>query len=253
MQIDVFCITPDEELFANIKANCAFTKKWAKNVPAHDGAAVIVGGGPSLCSRLSGIRLRQEHGQKIFALNAAAQYLNKNGIIPDYQVLLDPQPFLKEYIGIAREYLVASQCHPDTLRAVPDDATLWHLAVEGVPEQIPEHDDDYCLVGGGISVGLSALPLVYSMGYRKLHLYGYDSSISDGRGHAYASPLKADANSVSVTVGGKHFVSTLNMVRQAQEFPRVCDELLSRGCLITVDCDGLLRAVVDENNAALAA
>jgi len=249
MQIDVFCITPDEELFSHIRENCASTKKWSKVIPAHDGAAVLVGGGPSLRSRLSSIRKRQELGQTIFALNSAAKFLIDNGIVPDYQVLLDPQPFLVDYIAPAKEHLIASQCHPSVLKAVPD-ATLWHLAVEGAEEQIPEHDEAFCLVGGGISVGLSAMFLAYSMGFRKLHLYGYDSSFEDNNGHAYTSPMKVDANSVRVTVGGKQFVSTLNMVRQAQDFPNRCDDLIDRGCLITVECDGLLRAIVDENAKA---
>lgn len=253
MKIDVFCITPDEVLFSYIRENCAACRKWSKVIDAHDGAAVLVGGGPSLRSRLSGIRKRQELGQKVFALNGAARFLNENGIVPDYQVFLDPQLCLTDFIAPATEYLVASQCHPNVLKAVPDP-TLWHLAVEGAQEQVPEHDDAYCLVGGGISVGLSSMFLAYSMGFRKLHLYGYDSSFEDNNGHAYVSPMKVNANSVRVAIGGKQFVSTLNMVRQAQEFPKLCDELIDRGCLITVECDGLLRAVVDENRtAALAA
>lgn len=258
MEIDVFCITPDEELFAHIRANSASCKRWAKTIPAHDGAAVLVGGGPSLRSRLEAIRYRQGIGQKIFALNAACRFLNQNGITPDYQVLLDPQEFLTDYIGIAQEYLVASQCHPSVLTALPDPI-LWHLAVDGAEEQIPEHDESFNLVGGGITVGLSSLCLAYSMGFRTIHCYGYDSSYEDKNSHAFPAPeITADriahmpisGERVSVTIGGKKFITTLCLTRQAQKFPSLCDDLIDMGCTVTLDCDGLLWAVVQQNRIA---
>lgn len=251
MEIDVFCITPDEELFSHIRENSASCKRWAKSVEAHDGAAVLVGGGPSLRSRLEAIKYRQGIGQKIFALNGACKFLNDNGIIPDYQVLLDPQEFLTDYIGNAREYLVASQCHPSIFAAHPD-ATLWHLCVEGAEEQIPDHDDSYCLVGGGVTVGLTSMCLAYSMGYRTLHCYGYDSSSTEDGDHAFPTPIKGivqifDAPPVQVRVGIQKFASTLCLVKQAQNFPKLCDDLIDRGCTITLDCDGLLWAIVQQN------
>lgn len=260
MEIEVFCITPDEELFAHIRENCAATKRWAKTIPAHDGAAVLVGGGPSLRRKIENIRARQDNGQKVFALNGAAKFLNENGILPDYQVLLDPQPLLAEYIAPAKDYLVASQCHPSILKALPD-ATLWHLASEGVEEQIPDFDEDFCLVGGGLSVGLSAMCVAYSMGYRKLHIYGYDSSFEEDEGHAYPTPdfsaktvhKRLDAGTVLAKCAGKVFHTTLGLYKQAEMFHKVSGDLIDMGTLLTVECDGLLRAMVDENNRLNAA
>lgn len=262
MEIEVFCIAPNEELFSQIRENCAATRRWAKAIPAHDGAAVLVGGGPSLRKNLDGVRMRQEHGQKVFALNGACKFLNDNGITPDYQVLLDPQPLLIDYIGDAKEHLVASQCHPSILKALPN-ATLWHLDVEGAKEQIPPFDDDYCLVGGGITVGLSAMCVAYSMGYRAIHCYGYDSSYADdGQDHAYAAPAdvgskvvhkRLDHNTIVVTYAGKKFNTSLCLFQQAQTFQKTAGDLIELGCLITVNCDGLLRSIVDENNRLTAA
>lgn len=254
MHIETFCITPEAEMFAQIRENCAATKRWAKSLPAHDGAAVLVGGGPSVLKHIDGIRKRQQHGQKVFAMNGAAKLLNDHGILPDYQVLLDPQKLLQDYIAPAADYLVASQCHPSVLKRLPG-AMLWHLATEGVAEQIPDHDDDYCLTGGGISVGLSAMPLAYALGYRKLHIYGYDSSHAEDACHAYpvtdsvSEHKHRDGSTIIAKVFGKKFTTTLGLLQQAQEFHRVAGDLIDLGCLITVDCDGLLRAMVDENNA----
>jgi len=89
MQIEILCNTDDSRLFSNIATNSASSKKWIKEVPEHDGHAVIVGGGPSLVEFLPTIKHRYSLGQKIFALNGAARFLNAHGIVPDYQVILD--------------------------------------------------------------------------------------------------------------------------------------------------------------------
>lgn len=250
MEIDVFCIAPDEEIFANIRTNSASCRKWVKSIPAHDGHAVLVGGGPSLRETFPEIKRRQELGQSVFALNGAAGFLNCQDIIPDYQVLLDPQPVVARLIASANDYLVASQCHPAVLIAV-SDATLWHLAVDGAEQQLPEFDEAFCLVGGGFTVGLSSMCLAYAMGYRKLHLYGYDSSAADDADHAYpglqAQLFHAD-NQCVATIDGKTFRTTFTFAKQALAFPKLCGDLTDRGCLITVNSGGLIMAVIDDMN-----
>lgn len=255
MEIDIFCCTPDEVVFSQIRENSAACKRWAKTVPAHEGHAVIVGGGPSLRGRISAVRSRQDHGQTVFALNGAGLFLNQHGITPEYQVLLDPQPSIRDYIAEAREYLVASQCHPDIPRALTDPI-LWHFAAEGAEAHVPEHNDDFCLIGGGITVGLSSMCLAYALGYRNLHLYGFDSSVADDGDHAYRHPALGVAFEtpaiVRAKIGGKTFYTTFSLAKQAQEFSPLCNQLIARGCTITVDCDGLIKAVADEINSEAA-
>lgn len=252
MELDTFCVTPDEVLFSQIRENCASRKKWSKRIVAHDGQAVLVGGGPSLRDNVPEIRWRQELGQTVFALNGACGFLNARGIIPDFQVLLDPQEQLGLVIAKARDYLIASQCHPKVVASLPD-ATLWHLAVDGAEEQVPSHDEDFCLVGGGLTVGLSSMCLAYSMGYRKLHLYGYDSSADEAGDHAYNNHVDTEASfhsepGVIFTVGTKAFKTTIGLAKQAQQFPKLCNDLIDLGCLITVTGGGLIRAIVEETH-----
>jgi hypothetical protein len=259
MEIDLFCVEPDSKLVPRIQENCARYPLRVRQEAAHDGHAVLVGGGPSLRDRISSIKQRQEHGQTVFALNGAAGFLNANGIIPDYQVLLDPQELLKDYFRPAGGYLIASQCHPAVLAASPKPPILWHVATEGREETTPLHPDGDCLVGGGYTVGLCSMCLVYALGYRQLHLYGYDSSVTEQGDHAYPCPVPGvqqvfDADPcVVVTIAGRKFRTTFSLAKQAQTFPKVCDDLIDAGCTVTVDCDGLLKAIVDESNRLNAA
>lgn len=249
MDIQILCNTDDDTLFAHIEANSRIYPHWLGMSEAHDGHAVIVGGGPSLPDHLESIRKRHELGQKIFALNGAAKFLNIHGIKPDYQVILDARADNTNLVHNAKQHLIASQVHPHVL-AMIDKPVLWHPAIEDIEKHLPEHDADYALIGGGTTVGLSAMCLAYTMGYRKLHLYGYDSSHRGPMGHAYKQPQNAGDIMCKVTIGGKIFNSSLTMARQAELFPEVCNNLIDLGCIITVDSDGLIMAVMEEMRRA---
>lgn len=253
MEIDITCSEPDEVLFAHTRENSASCRAWVKSVPAHDGHAVLVGGGPSVRDKISSIRERHELGQTIFALNGVGHFLNNNGVFPDYQVLLDAQAFMLKYVAPAKQHLIASQCHPEVFKTV-FNPMLWHLATEGIDPHIPEHTDDYAMIGGGITVGLCAMCLVYALGYRKIHLYGYDSSSTTEGDHAFPNVMNGNLfdspQVVTATMGGKKFKTTLTMAKQAIQFPKLCNDLIDRGCLVTVDADGLIMAVVAEMRAS---
>ena len=245
MNIQITCNTEDSILLANVHQNSRLPLRWVKSLPAHDGHAVIVGGGPSVADYLPSIQRRIELGQTVFALNAACGFLNKHGVTPDYQVMLDARPENSNLLGKASEYLLASQCHPALFSAV-EAPTLWHAINEDSEYDLPEYNDDYAMIGGGTVVGLSAMALAYTLGYRKLHLYGYDSSHREKAGHAYEQPLNAQDPICKVTLGGQTFTSSLAMAAQAERFPVLCNSLIDLGCVITVDSDGLIMAVIQE-------
>ncbi len=245
MKIETTCNTSDEVLFSNIKINSADdTVPWVKQTKAHDGHAVIVGGGASIRDWVDEIRMRQENGQVIFALNGAAKWLKENGITAEFCVIVDARQSNIDFIGYADIHLLSSQCHPDLFDS--DNSlyiTLWHQEYpDNMPEfeaALPDTQPEHCLIGGGTTVGLSALPLVYALGYRVMHLYGYDSSYADDKLHAYEQNDPQRVN-CEITVAGRKFNTTLAMARQAELFPQLSDSLIDLGCMITIRGDGLL-------------
>jgi hypothetical protein len=88
--------------------------------------------------------------------------------------------------------------------------------------------------------------LAYIMGYRQIHLYGYDCSFREDKGHAYTQPQNATEPVCNVTVGGKTFKATITMAQQAELFPECVKNLSDLGCTITVEAEGLIMAVVEE-------
>ena len=156
MDIEIICNTDDAELFGNVSLNSRSCNRWVAQQPAHDGHAIIVGGGPSLVEFLPMVQKRRALGQTIFALNGTAKFFNRHNIIPEYQVILDARPENIDLIGKAEEYLISSQCHPTLFEAL-GNVTTWHPAMEGIETHLPEYKSEYALIGGGTTVGMSAM------------------------------------------------------------------------------------------------
>lgn len=249
MQIDITCNTEDEILFENIEINSRRPLDWIAEELAHDGHAVIVGGGPSLAENVELIRWRKGLGQKIFALNGAYEYLFDAGIRADYQVILDARKCNIDFVTTDSNCtgLLASQCAPEVFEKATEymDVMLWHPKIDGIEGHLPDQRESLTLIGGGTTVGLSAMCLAYTMGYRKLHLFGYDSSHRE-TGHAYAQPMNDKEPVCKVTVFGRTFKASLAMAKQAEFFPTVCDNLIDLGCVITIDGDGLLPYIAQQ-------
>jgi len=246
MDIRLLPNADEKNILANVHRNARLGLPLVSQQPEHGGHAVLVGGGPSLKKYFGDLYKRYEHGQTIFALNNTAKFLIANGIEPHFQVILDAREHNKAFIApVQQAYLFCSQVHPSLIDAVSHEKLmLWHPQWRDEQEvfdaELPD-TGEHALIGGGLTVGLSAMSLVYTLGYRKLHLYGYDSSFEDGASHAYEQRDPNPSNfPAEVVVRGRKFISTLAMIGQAEQFPVLCDSLIELGCIITVHCDGLL-------------
>lgn len=250
LPVHVICNTSDEEIFNNIRTNARRSGAWVKAAPAHGGIAVLCGSGPSLTDYLETIREWGTAGATIFAMNGAASYLSANGIVPDYQVIIDAREATAQLVGQAKQHLFASQVHPACFEKMPT-AQVWHLQVTGIDEVLPDYDDDFVEIGGAASVGNTATCLAYALGYRTLHLYGYDSSHRHGAGHAFSQPMNDGDPCALVTFCGKEYLVSLTMKLQAEKFQDTARSLQGLGCSVSVYGDGLLPAMFNTPQDAL--
>jgi uncharacterized Rossmann fold enzyme len=237
--------TATEERFNNVYMNSRLAVPWVHRETApHDGHAALIGGGPSVLDTLPEIANRQEDGQTIFALNGAAHWLTERGIVPDYQVILDPRPENVRFVKppVAKKYLIASQCHPHVFDWLArEDVMLFHHAEDGIDQHF---EGNPLVIGGGITVGLVAMALVYALGYRKLHLYGYDSSDRDGDGHAYTqAETKAEELRREIWLDHRKFMCSPGMFAQANAFEGFARMMAEHNALITVHGSGLLPSI----------
>lgn len=237
--LDAVCNTPDEEIYQNIKINSAMHDDWVRVEPEHDGVAILCGSGPSIADHLEVIRQMQLDGGKVFAMNGAASYLKERGILADYQVIIDAREATADLVGPARNHLFASQAHPECFNRV--DARIWHLQVGNIEDYFPQdYPRSYALIGGAASVGNTATCLVYALGYRKMELFGYDSSNRADASHAFHQKMNDGEPMASVQFNGKHYISSFTMKMQAEKFMETSRALRQYGCQINVHGDGLL-------------
>ncbi len=248
MPVMVLCNTPDEDLQRNIKENSARDLRWVAMKPAHHHIAVLVGGGPSAADHIKDIHELDRKGALIFAMNGASKWLHGNAVSVDYQVIADAKPETASLVDPwAEEYLFASQVNPACFHpAGLPDTTLWHLGIEGMEDWFPADRvkrGGYALVGGGAAVGNSALCLAYCMGYRTMHVFGYDSCHRDGKSHAYDQPMNRFIPCVDVEWGRKTYHTSVAMKAQAEKFQMTAQALKQEGCTLHVYGEGLLQAM----------
>lgn len=242
LPVNVVCNTSDEALNENIRVNTRRLNRVILNIPAHGRVAVLCGSGPSLADQLHEIKRHRNEGASIFAMNGAAGYLAANGILPDYQVIIDAREETAQLVGPAKEHLFASQVHPACFDNAPD-AMVWNLQIEGIDDLMPDGYPAHVQVGGAASVGNTATCLAYAMGYRNLQIYGYDSSHRHGKGHAFHQKMNDGDPCAFVTFCGQDYLVSLTMKLQAEKFQETARNLKQLGVQIEVHGDGLLPAM----------
>jgi hypothetical protein len=241
--------TSDEQIQENIRANSGRDLEWVGAREAHEGRAVIVGGGPSAGDYLEVIRNLWTDGGVVFAGNAASGFLGRFDIPVDYQVIGDAKPETATLVDEwAAHRLIASQVNPATLdRAIEAGrTTLWHLNAEGVEDLFPAERrkrGGYSLINGSSTVGDFMVRLAYVMGFRELHLFGFDSCHREGKSHAYSQPMNDSMPGTAVEWGGRTFYASLAMKAQAEKFQVTARKLKDAGCRLEVYGDGLLQAM----------
>lgn len=166
-------------------------KAVARNLPAlklckaHKLKMAIVGGGPSLEDTLGEIT------GYVAAVNKAHDYLISKGMNVHACGLVDPAPWLSNYITPKKgaTYFVASLCHAFVFDKLAEhNVVLWH-ASQG--EKVPMNDivpSGSVMIPGGTTMAVRWLDLGYALGFREFDLFGLDSSHRGAKHHAYDFP-----------------------------------------------------------------
>lgn len=234
---------PHDQVLRNIVANrfIAGEARELEMSESHELTAVIVGGGPSLKQYLLAISANQRGGAKVLATNATDAYLRAHGITPDAHLVVDAREAMMHTYQPGGKKLYASMVHPGLVRLAAEDPhaqlTLWHPLTDGAAKLIPEGAP---CIGGGTTIGVKAMVLAYAMGFRKLLLFGMDSSYEDGAHHAYPQAQNDTDRVLDVITRGKSFKAAPWMVQQAEDFKTTAAQLSAQGCQITVFGEGLI-------------
>lgn len=225
-----------EEMFANVRENSRAHHEWICEVPPHDGVALVIGAGPSLAKDTDKIMEMQELGAVLYSCNSATVVLNRAGIYPRYHVTLDPVTDENDF-GRAHNYLMASICPPSLFEKY-QPVILWHPLIENIEDYIPKHSE-FVGIGGGVTVGNSCLCLAYTHGFRDIHCFGMDSSITNGKLHAHDGAADCQIY-IEIPFDGRKYQSTYTMKCQIQVFLNLYRQLVDAGVKVSMHGEGLL-------------
>ena len=246
MPVMITCNTTDEVIEQNIRINSQKDLLWLQSAVAHDGMAILVGGGASIEDEIDTIRSLVSQGGVVFAMNAASQWLRSQGIEADYQCVADAKEETAQLLDhLAKKHIIGSQVHPNTMDAVKDPI-VWHLGIKDIEDLFPKErvkKGGYVILGGGRAVGNSATCVAFALGFRDLRIFGFDSCHRDGRSHAYTQTMNALIPTINIKRAGREFVASVAMKAQAEKFMFTSHHLKEAGCKIQVYGDGLLQTM----------
>jgi hypothetical protein len=236
-----------DDRWEQVKTNSRRIKKRIEPSPAHNRRAVLACYGPSL----AGTQFQLDETTDVFTVSGAHDTLIAAGILPDYHIECDPRPHKTDNLNkpnLGTTYLIASSVHPGYLDKLSQhDVRLWHVSTaEHVMRLVDElHESPSTIISGGGSVGLRAIPLLYTMGYRDIEIHGMDSSFKtvDGTVHQWAGPHAGKPQDLcEVQCGTQTFISSPVLLTYATGF----FETIQRVSDVTFRLygDGLLQAMV---------
>lgn len=244
--------TAPEIMVAQAERNLARDLPVFVEHPAHGGRVCIVGGSPSLADTLPKLRYQRDRGGIVVALNNTHDWLIERGLVPDIHVMLDARRENAEFVRRPRNgvtYLIAAQCHPDVLDALAgQEVIVWVADVPGMRELADRTQKPLGLVGGGSTVGLKAMALMYLWGFREMALFGMDSCYREGRHHAYEQALNDGESRVETVVNGRRFTCSPWMIAQAEDFDHDARSYIARGVSIKAYGSGLIQTLLDSIN-----
>lgn len=219
----------DAEIQENVRRNVQHIKDWVAECKIHNQLAVMCSGGPSLLDHLDKIRSMQEAGAKVVCVKHSHDLLIENGIIPWGCFLLDPRSHVREFIANPHPeviYFVASMCHPSTvdqLNEVGAHVLGYHAHVgAGEKEALESLKVQNFLIGGGSTSATRGVSVMNVLGFRRYHLFGYDSCYFD-REPETEKQSNGLPKVFEVEVGNRKFVTDAELLAQCQDFDKMLE------------------------------
>lgn len=218
------CAVDYPERQANIAVNCLRNLPRLETVPAHDGVLAIAAYGPSLRHGIHTMRAEVMAGHAVMTVSGSHDFLISNGIVPDFHAELDPRERKAVFVANPRDdihYLLASVCHPRVFENLARcNVSMWHLGdCDEAIEDIKRLEGSALIHPSAQAIGLNAIVLGHTLGYRRFSMHGFDCCYMDGEAHpGFHNGSNGDSNRMSVRCGERIFETRPEWVQYARNF-----------------------------------
>ncbi len=206
------------------------------------GEVSICGAGPSIketCKQIRG---------DILAINSAIGFLLGQGITPKFGMIWDAAEICENFAIPHPDttYLVGARCHPKVFERLKGcKIIVWHAGGDhNIAEFLAARHIDEPMVNGGSAGVTRAMYLSVALGYRKLNIYGADSSYSDsGETHVTGSLVQEKDFHIWINndENAKRFRTTPEWCAQIEEYKIIYSQFSAWGIDVEVYGDGMLQ------------
>jgi len=203
---------PKDYIRTNIKDNMKLidSNRWLSKYNLHLETGIIVSGGPKVDYNKIKEILKEKPDAVVLCVKHSYQNLLENGIKPWGCVVLDPRSIdgvsthgikrkdLFKTIDPSTKFLVASMTDPSVtkyLKEHTDNIWGWHAFTESLRDeadrklgmknnQVKIREDlgmaqGTTLITGGTCAAMRSIGILHTMGFRHIHLFGFDCSLKD--------------------------------------------------------------------------
>lgn len=231
-----------QEIPGHIKANCERIKdRLTKVEESLEEPIAIVGYGPTLKKFWNRIK----EFKTILSTSGAHKFLVDRDVIPTYHVDVDFRARKALHTKESHpdiEYLFASIVHPEMLDNVEGKRTkLWHIALKGI-----EYPDKELVLQSYWDVGQEAILVAKALGYRNLHLFGYDYAFEVDSGLTHAGVHNGiPGTRVFAKCGNRFYQTSDSLARGVMTFTKLMED--NPDLNLSIYSDGLLSAYLTQH------
>lgn len=247
LQLEMQVNVTDRHLLTNLEYCKNLNLPKLRFAEANNRPLAIVGSGPSLEKTLQMLPKDCD----VLALNGAYKFLRSKGVIPKYFAMLDARAVNINFLEQLDEnttFLLSSQCDPICFRALQGlTVGVFHLCTPTTKQIFP---DEELYVGGGGTIGLTAIGIAAALGHRHVILYGFDSSYKDDKRHVEHQPQNDKESSLEVWVDDRKYITSHAMAAQTMDFFPYFEQLQKTfpGFVVDLVGEGLFYDFVTTNN-----
>ena len=224
--LDVVGNTEPDVLLGNVQRSVKRSLPWFDFDESRQGSVCLVGGAPSLVDTIDQLKVRHQNGAKVWAMNGSYDYLIGQGIIPNAMVMLDARPENVRFVQNPQQlttFYISSQCDEAVFDALEGyKVVLVHANTPGVYDLL-EHEKarPVHLMGGFTTVGILSLILAKLQGFKRIFLFGMDSSYQDGKHHAYKQESNNADRVIDAMINDVTYKCAPWMAQQVTDFQNV--------------------------------
>lgn len=222
------CKFTRKERHDNIRQNCAQGIEDLHVIRnTYSGPVMIVSGGPSVDGQMEKIKEMHDEHVPLIVIARMYPWAVKNEMAPVFVVSMDSMlDQEKGFVNLCRDtiHLISSSTRPSIVKRLEGHLMyLWDGMDDPEVRKIRQACgyETVTVVNGGGTVTIAAMSLAMVLGFRDLHVFGFDCLVPrDEKKLTHAegiSGISDQANKMEITVGDEKIISTFPFIDFAKQ------------------------------------